>query len=332
MTWNMYSGSADTWDAAVDACDIASVYSLWQWGEHQKLMAWQVIRLCYRDNTDTITALCQVFMRSKFSFVDIFWSPGGVIGDIDTVSQGFISLLKKLKTAPCFYLRLNQLQTGTAELVNMFQSIGFNKPGQQINTGLSMEYVPQDDESVSLEPASSNWRRNFRRHYRYGLGISHWQDATLSDIRAVYQEMEGYKGLSQQFNDEKLRQISESLGERLVLYRCSTSEDKVIALRACAIVGKRAWDILAAANREARKLYASYALFIAVARHSARKGCDKYDMGGIDPENNTSVYNFKKGTGAKLIKYSGEWEYSSVFLLRYLVNKKLGNLIALRRA
>jgi lipid II:glycine glycyltransferase (peptidoglycan interpeptide bridge formation enzyme) len=43
-------------------------------------------------------------------------------------------------------------------------------------------------------------------------------------------------------------------------------------------------------------------------------------MGGIDPENNKGVYHFKKGTGAKEIRYLGEWEWSNSEMFRKVAN------------
>ena len=45
----------------------------------------------------------------------------------------------------------------------------------------------------------------------------------------------------------------------------------------------------------------------------------KYDLSGVDFKKNIGVYNFKKGTGAKLIKCLGEWEYSNFPLLTFII-------------
>ena len=36
-------------------------------------------------------------------------------------------------------------------------------------------------------------------------------------------------------------------------------------------------------------------------------GVEHYELMGVDFENNEGVYHFKKGTGARLIEYLGEW-------------------------
>ena len=51
--------------------------------------------------------------------------------------------------------------------------------------------------------------------------------------------------------------------------------------------------------------------------------CKNYDLNGVNPSANLGVYNFKKGTGAKLIEEIGEFEWSNNFILKSLVNFKV---------
>ena len=87
--------------------------------------------------------------------------------------------------------------------------------------------------------------------------------------------------------------------------------------------GNKGLDMFAASTQEARKAYASYALFWAIIEACRNEGILYYDLGGVNPDNNLGVYNFKKGTGAKLVNYLGEWDWASVPLLRYFANKAI---------
>jgi lipid II:glycine glycyltransferase (peptidoglycan interpeptide bridge formation enzyme) len=44
------------------------------------------------------------------------------------------------------------------------------------------------------------------------------------------------------------------------------------------------------------------------------------ELGGIDPENNKGVFDFKNGTGAQITTYLGEWDQSSPNGLRKLIS------------
>ena len=78
----------------------------------------------------------------------------------------------------------------------------------------------------------------------------------------------------------------------------------------------RAWDMLAAATVEARKVYASYAALWEMLLEIQRRGARTIDLRGVEPEKNPGVYEFKKGTGATFVEYLGEWDWASNALLR----------------
>jgi lipid II:glycine glycyltransferase (peptidoglycan interpeptide bridge formation enzyme) len=64
----------------------------------------------------------------------------------------------------------------------------------------------------------------------------------------------------------------------------------------------------------------SYALCWELFNRCQSLGCNNFDFNGVDPENNMGVYNFKKGTGARLVETLGEFEYSNNFVMKNLVN------------
>ena len=55
-------------------------------------------------------------------------------------------------------------------------------------------------------------------------------------------------------------------------------------------------------------------------KHCKSQGIEEIDLGGIDPQKNPGVYNFKKGTGATPIEYLGEWEWATKNVLRWATN------------
>ena len=79
-------------------------------------------------------------------------------------------------------------------------------------------------------------------------------------------------------------------------------------------------DLLAAAGGEARKLYASHATLWELLDHCSRLGLHNYDLSGVDPTANKGVFDFKHGTGARLVTCLGEWEWASVPGVRQMVN------------
>lgn len=114
--------------------------------------------------------------------------------------------------------------------------------------------------------------------------------------------------------------FSQRDGQQMILMRCANREGRAIALRAAVLFGDTAWDFLAAATAEARKVYASHATLWALQRACAARGASRYDMGGIDCEGNKGVFDFKRGVGAELIEYAGGWKLASNPLVRVAAN------------
>ena len=82
----------------------------------------------------------------------------------------------------------------------------------------------------------------------------------------------------------------------------------------------QAFDLLAAANPSARKVYASHELLWQLFNDCFEKGILRYDLGGVDPQQNKGVFDFKKGTGAELFTYLGEWEAASPKWVKSIAN------------
>jgi len=163
---------------------------------------------------------------------------------------------------------------------------------------------------------SSNWRHNLKRAGRRGLTVRPWPEADPDEILAVYRSMERHKQLREQFSREQLASLRASFGDQLVIWRCDDAEGRLVALRGCVVIGDRAWDMLAAATPEGRKVYASFAACWALFEECRTRGVRVYDLRGVEPDRGTGVYDFKRGTGAALVEYLGEWEWASNDLMR----------------
>jgi len=183
-----------------------------------------------------------------------------------------------------------------------------------------MLYELTGDEPERLKRASGNWRHNLKRAARYSLTVEHWEKPNQDAISALYREMENLKSLPVQHSAAELAAIFELCRERVVVFRCLDGAGRLLAIRAAGLCGVTAMDLLAAAGGDARKMYASHATLWALLGHCSQLGLREYDLSGVDPTGNKGVFDFKHGTGAKLIECLGEWEWSSVPGLCQIVN------------
>jgi hypothetical protein len=172
------------------------------------------------------------------------------------------------------------------------------------------------------EGLSSNWRHNLKRGNARAV-VNDWPSPDPAEMENIYREMEALKGLPPQHRADELESLCRRLGPNIIVKK-AVVEGKTVALRACAIFGSSAIDLLAAATQEARKVYASYALLWALILEARRRGAHTYDLGGADPSAARGVADFKSGVGAAAITTVGEWDFCSPNILR----RPIGAMIA----
>ena len=94
----------------------------------------------------------------------------------------------------------------------------------------------------------------------------------------------------------------------------------MIGLRAFLFHGSKAIDFWAASNRVGRENYTSFALLWRLFEKAKEMGISYYDMSGIDPVKNPTVFSFKNGLRAQIVEKLGEWEIHNSRVISGLFN------------
>jgi lipid II:glycine glycyltransferase (peptidoglycan interpeptide bridge formation enzyme) len=317
MSWQRYEGDAAAWDQEVERLG-GSFYQSYGWGEVRRLNGWLPLRLIAIKDESYVAFVC-VLVKRKLG-VAVCWVPGGLAGPVDYLDDRFQKfLLRELKT-PFVYCRVGFLRKNEDMTSIYLNGLNWVDPKVKLNSGLTMLYDCKGSQSSRLERLSGNWRHNLKRSNRYGLRVDHWTSPDPCEMSTLYREMEEFKSLPTQHSEAELIGLMQTLGRNIVVYRCRTDEGKLVAFRAAGVYGGKAIDLLAASGQRGRKVYASYATLWALFAHCQNMGVETYDMSGVDPGGNKGVFNFKKGTGASMVRYLGEKEWSSVHGLSFLVN------------
>lgn len=303
--WRIFDGGGAAWDAALLALPGHNFYQCHAWGEVKRRLGWEVCRLVREE------ACAQVLVRRYSLGLVLAWIPGGVAGDPDAWASSLNTAIRDCTGATMLYVRINALQVAEAASNAQLTQAGWRKPAARLEKGLSLWCDLGADEAQRLTRASGNWRHNLKRSGNHGLRVSEWTDPDTTAMGNIYRALEGHKGLALQVTDAALDAYVALLGRQMILMRCDNREGRAIALRAAVLFGDTAWDFLAAATPEARKVYASHATLWALQCACAGRGVSRYDMGGADPEGNKGVFDFKRGVGADLLEYAGEWELAS---------------------
>ncbi len=318
--WRVYKGDPMRWDQFVSNAG-GSVYQSFAWGRHQEDIGKQVLYL-YRENDGLIVATALLIVREKLG-VFICWAPSGPIVSTEEELESIKLSLKTLLGGVALYCRI-QPPTKLCLHRNKGSTFGWGKPRRQLSANTTMVLTLKSDSAINQREATKNWRHNLSRFAKYPLVLEKWEKPCAKLVRELYTEMEISKAIPIQNSELIINSLLEHFANSLLIYRCMTTDGQTIAIRGAITYGNTAYDILAAANKVARSCYATYGTFWALVQGLAKQEIRYYDLGGVDIKNNPGVFNFKKGTGAKLVENQNELEYSSSKLLCYLVNCYVG--------
>lgn len=320
MNWTQYEGDSAGWDARVEALG-GGFYQSHGWGEVRRIAGWQPLRLLAIANNQDVAA-ANILVRRHMG-IPVCWIPGGPVGPASCYDASFRKALARFTGARLLYCRMSLLREDRNDEASVLQGAGWRRPAIRMSSGLTMLYSLEGDSSERMARASGNWRHNLKRSGRHGLRVEHWPNPDPAEMSALYREMEGLKSLAVQHSEAELRAMLENMGNQIAIFRCVDSEGKLLALRAAGLFGDTAWDLLAAAGAAARKVYASHATLWALLEHCRTLGMLHYDLSGVDPVGNKGVYDFKQGTGARLVECLGEWEWATLPGMRLGVNLAL---------
>lgn len=322
VAWEESRLSALDWDALVKSLG-GNHCQHYAWGEMRLEDGWLPLRLlCKSENT--IIGLASILVKRKGPLV-VCWIPSGPIGSVEIMIEPLTSALKGILKTSFLYCRMALPQKENASLTEHLKDARWHPSKSKVGANLTMHYSLGGNAEERLQKASKNWRRNLKRSSQRELAIVPWEQPDVSELFELYAEMEAFKALPAQYSKRQLEGLFRHFGNSIYMCCCRDDQGKLLAARACLLCGEYALDLLAVAGVQARKLYASHALLWDLLNYCSLQGLAYYDLGGVDPENNQGVYDFKKGTGAAMVKTAGEWEWSSIPSLRAVVNRLLAH-------
>jgi hypothetical protein len=320
--WKIFNGDDKTWDELLLELEQKCVYQSSNWARHKAASGWNQIRIVKATRDAQIAVQCLV-RRGPFGTA-MAWAPGGFSGDLTLLDNGFVSSLKQLLSARFLYVRFGMMTDASNEMASILSNSGFTKSKKPIGAKQSMLLNVHTDEEQMLSLASSNWKRNHKRSLRSVTPPYVWNNASPDHLESAYRIMDEYKkveGVKLQMSASDIRSVQHCFGSDLVLIRMDDEAGNLLSVRGALIQQTIAWDFIAVTTPEGRKSYSSHRTLIALAQECARRGCTTLELGGIDPENNKGVFDFKNGTGAKITTYLGEWEATHPSWIRPLISR-----------
>tara|TARA_B100000795_G_scaffold269751_1_gene260209 strand:- start:3716 stop:4690 length:975 start_codon:yes stop_codon:yes gene_type:complete len=313
--WSLYEEDDLNWEVEVSYLKTATYLHDNSWANHLENLGWIVCRWKYQSNKKNIAFLQGFLKRYPFG-VGVLWFPEWIIGSYE-LSYEVIETIKKSLSLRFLTIRIRSNRpTNDDEL--KFLKLAFTPASKPFGSSLTMHLDLSLTTDELFNNLSKNWRRNLKRSKKLEYEIVEVQDANI--ISKLYCNMSEAKGLSKVFfSKQQIESLMNSHASRVLVIGAKTPNGVIQTIRGVIIRDNQAIDIFAATNAFSRKHYLSYGVCWDLLNRCKTKGCTHFDFSGVDPENNKGVYNFKKGTGSKLVENLGEFEYSNSFIMKNLV-------------
>lgn len=247
----------------------------------------------------------------------IQWGPlcrqqTGIISD----AAALLGLLRKAYIpAKVNVLRLspNIFETESQDFVTQLQTAGFKKL-PHVKPYQTMLFPLDTDEEGIRKRFHSGWRRYLNKAQKADIEIQQGTDQShLDTLGVLYRDLldrKGFEGLNVE-TFSKTQQLL-AAGEKMnAVLACH--DPQVLTAHVTSHLGDTALGILAASSEKALQLNSTYLVWWHTLLAAKAAGMKRYDLAGIDPENNPRVYQFKRRMGAVHAQHIGVFEaYSNI--------------------
>lgn len=307
-----------------------SDYNLYQTWAYQDVRAQKsgqtVSRFVIQSEDNTLRLMGHVRIRSikslglRVGYVQwgpLCRKPAGIVGDVP-------ALLKQLKAvyvpAKVNILRIapnifdGEAEGFAAELqAGGFEKVTDDKPYR------TMLFPLNTDEEGIRNRFHTGWRRYLNKAQTAGMEIRQGTDLaymnTLNELYSGMRQRKCFEGLSVD-TFEKTQQRLAAPDRMNTVVACL--DGQVLTAHTTSHLGDTALGILAASSEDALQSNSTYLVWWHTLLAAKNAGMRRYDLGGIDPDKNPKVYQFKQRMGAIEARHIGVFEAYANPQIKYI--------------
>ncbi|QIA26534.1 peptidoglycan bridge formation glycyltransferase FemA/FemB family protein [Thermaerobacter sp. PB12/4term] len=312
----------EAYDRAVAGSGKPHFMQLWGWGEVKRATGWEPLRFL-ATRGGRVTGAMTVLARRLPGLGTVFYAPTGPAvdyADQETVRSLLAAAAEEARRHRAFVLRVDpDIPAGRRDAVELLTRLGFRRGTEatafealQPRFVMRLELAPTPEETLAR--FESKTRYNIRYAARQGVTARAARDE--QDLAAFYRLLQ-LTAARQRF---AVRAFSyyEALWRHLLVpghgrIFLAEHQGRPVAGIMVFRCGDTAWYLYGGTDYEARKVMPSHAAQWAAIQWAIAEGCRIYDFrgvsGNLDPSDpHYGLYRFKKGFGAELVEYVGEFE------------------------
>ena len=308
------------WDRLIWDHAHGNIFAASPWGEYKRRVGWQVRRLTICDEGGTPLAYVQVQTRRRGPIRLVYIQGGPLLTDRgarqaeDTVAR----LLTALALRPFDIVAVNLEGFGAPPLILGLLAAKFSPALRR--GSFTLEVDLREGYDRALDRADRTWRKDLRRAQRSPnldvrfLVTPAERLAAFDAFAAMYAALQRRKGFTNGFQSAAYRDLLAEDPHQLVLE--VRDGGKIVLVRIAHVAAGRCTDFFTASNDEARKTGAAVLAVSSLLRRATEVGCRTFDFGGIDPERNRGVYDFKRKLTKDVVQTGPLYLYARSRLVR----------------
>lgn len=318
---NVDNFDRNEWEQCAQEFADYSIYQTWPYQQVRGEMDGQeVSRFIIKNENGDVTTMGQVRIKHvkllglKIGYIQC----GPLVRGIGGTLKCCVESLKALRTtyvgAKVNVLRVipNVCEDETGkQLSQMLISCGFQHVRSFARYRTLVLRVDDCEEGIR-----KRLRKSFRRDLRYaeksGIQIREGRDEEfceiLMELYLTLLRRKGFKGLDVQEFIRPQRLLAPEEKMNIIVAYC---DDEPVSALLVSHLGDTSVVLLATSNEKALACGASYLIWYRGAVSAFRAGMRLYNLGGIDPDNNPNVYQFKSRMGGEEAFHIGAFEACS---------------------
>jgi len=328
LAWQLWTGTAESWDQLLSFAQDASVFQSFGWGEYKSRSNWIVLRYCCLNKRGKLVGMAQMLVKTMPFRMAFIWVPGGLVFRFsDSRESDITELAQNLITAVRVNYPVSLIRFISQTPNNHLLSYGFNRvclrPYCKINSGYTVRIKLDNSMAMPREKMTAKHRYYTKKaagaDIRWEIGS---RDQLLRELYALHQEMVEHKQIpSIVAVFEELQGMRDALGST-VLILVGYMDKKPVTGCMVHLFGTHAFYMVASTGRQGREVSAAYAMFERLMKELMERGVTDFDFGGIDPVRSAAagVNHYKCGFGGQIVEQLGEWESAPSEWFRVLIN------------
>jgi lipid II:glycine glycyltransferase (peptidoglycan interpeptide bridge formation enzyme) len=321
--------SEEEWNDTIQGFSDATIYQTWTYGS----VRWGLgnIRHAVLKRGEEIVAMAQVTVRKipflKAGVAYIPWGPlwlrKGEIQNKEIFKAIIVGLKNEYNVRKGYFLRVApRIYEGEDNDIREYlEEEGFviQNDVRVYKTILLDLSRPLEEIRKTLNP---KWRNKLTQSEKNQLEVEEGNtDEIYSKYHNLQKELLIRKGYKAGVDYEEFGRIQKKLPDTLKMkvIVCNFGGEPVSAA-VCTAIGDTGIYILGATGDKGLELKGSYLLQWRIIKWLKEKGCRWYDLGGINPEANPGVYQFKAGLGGRMVSQLGNFEMQGNRMSALLLN------------